>query len=160
MGSLPRSYICKCLCLCMSAASAPENPFFRPLLILPRIFAPCAPSSHLHLSKCRKLMLAMYVHACMPYTRGGPTDTRLGDCAPPAAAKLEAVEDEREGAKVCGYARRAGEPGALPCAPATCSTQTHTVNIRRGERARRQVGGGRWAPRTRLRARVSVLVRP
>ena len=35
-----------------------------------------------------------------PHTRGGPTDTRFGDCAPRAAAKLEAGEDEREGAKV------------------------------------------------------------
>jgi len=28
-------------CLCMGAASAPENPIFRPLLILPQMFRPC-----------------------------------------------------------------------------------------------------------------------
>ena len=43
-----------------------------------------------------------------PYTRGGPADTRFGDCAPPAAAKLEAVEDERESAeeRPCSTCRR------------------------------------------------------
>ena len=62
---------------------------------------------------------------------------------PPATARLEAGQDEHEGAELrscspCGELSlstvRAGEPAAHKHAP---------VNIRRWERARRQVGGGR-----------------
>ena len=95
-----------------------------------------------------------------PYTRGGPTDTRFGDCAPPAAAKLEAVEDEREGAEVrlCSTCRGVCRTSTVRASDLQ-HTNTHTVNIRRGERARRQVGGGRWAPRTGFQAMALVSVR-
>ena len=83
-----------------------------------------------------------------PYTRGGPADTRFGDCAP-AATKLEAVEDERKiaEARPCSTCRRAWRNSMR--ASDLQRTSMHTVNIRCRERACRQVGGA-WAYRTGL----------
>ena len=77
-----------------------------------------------------------------PYTRGGPADTRFGDCAPPAAAKLEAVEDEREGAKVwlCSTCRRAWRTSMR--ASDLQHTNAHRQHTPRGEGTQ---AGGRWA---------------
>ena len=76
-----------------------------------------------------------------PYTRGA-RGHMVRVCAPPAAAKLEAVEDEREGAKVwlCSTCRRAWSTSMR--ASDLQHTNAHRQHTPRGEGTQ---AGGRWA---------------
>ena len=139
-----------------------NTPVQRPNRSAPRPPSP-PPSTHLHLSKCSKHVSGVDSHAGSTIHTRRAADTRFGDCAP-AATKLEAVEDERKiGKKPLkrGHARRAGEPGAIPCAPATCSAQACTPSTYAAGRGH----AGRWVGRGRtgldfLRARRTFLARP
>ena len=120
-------------CLCMGVASAPENPIFRPLLILlqnlrvPASSTTCAVACVRDSASGERVLVATQ--------HGGARRQWLCASLPPAAPRLEAGQDEHEGAELrscspCGElslsAVRAGEPAAYKHAP---------VNIRRWERA-------------------------